>query len=85
MRLIERSSPGEVDLQFMWLPTWIGINSALQQEIEQHVAPLFIGRDLTDAVLNQAHDEIVSFLQKKFPELTGLADYLDGVKFVRSA
>jgi hypothetical protein len=85
MRLIERSGHGQLDLQFLWLPTWIGINSALKEEIERHMNPLFVGKDLTEDTLNEAHDALVDFLQKKFPNLPGLSDYLDALKFVRSS
>lgn len=76
--------PGVVELSYMWLPTFIGMNTVLKKEIETLVGPLLVGRPASDDVLDEAHELIVDFLVKKFP-FPGLRDYLDALKFVADA
>ena len=71
-----------LDLNFMWLPTWVGMNSRLRKELEDALAPVIVGSELTEKRLDEIDSMVIEFLCKKCP-LVGLADYLDGLKFVR--
>ena len=82
MRLVDRSGPGAVGLNWMWLPTWIGMNALLVREIENAVADSVVGKDLTEETLQYAHEQVMNFLLSKFPEIEGLFEYLDGLKYV---
>lgn len=82
MRLVDRTGPGTISLNFMWLPTWIGMNAQLIKEIEEAVAGEIVGRVLTDDTLDLAGARVMHFLSARFPNLAGLEDYLDGMKFV---
>lgn len=82
MLLVVTAEPGVVELNFTWMPLWIGMNSALKKEIEEAIAPVLIGKPLTEETLQNAHDLIINFLVNKFPAIEGLRDYLDAVKFV---
>ena len=84
MKIVQRTGPGEVGLNYMWLPTWIGMNGALIKEIEQYIAPLLVGKPLTDEVLDEAGEAVVRFLSNKFPNLKGIFEYLDGLKYVET-
>lgn len=81
MKLIVRSGPGRVELNYMWLPTFIGMNHALIQEIEAKFSEMLVGKELTGDTLDAAGEEIKTWLSEKFP-IQGLWDYLDGLKFV---
>lgn len=85
MKLVDRTGPNTVGLNYMWLPTWIGMNVMLIKEIEAAVSPVIVGRELTDHVLDEASAAVVRVLQDKYPSLSGLNDFLDGLKFVREA
>jgi len=65
------------------LPTWIGLNSRLIKEIENAVADSLKGRPLTEELLDEASQRVIDFLAKKHSDIEGLAEYLDGLKFVR--
>ena len=82
MRIVHRTEPGVVELNWMWLPSWIGMNQQLTREINEELGKHVIGRHLTDEVLDDISDLIVGYLERRFPHLEGLRDYLDGLKFV---
>jgi hypothetical protein len=80
MRFVLLEDNGVLTLNFMWLPTWIGMNASLKKEIEKALSEKFVGRPSTD--LDAMHEEVIDFLVTKFPH-AGLRDYLDGIKFVQ--
>lgn len=82
MRIVERTGPGKVELAWTWLPTWIGMNKTLIDEIDEAMRPVLVGKALDDATLEEAHYLVLDFLKKKFPQIEGLWDYLDGIKMV---
>jgi hypothetical protein len=82
MRAVVATGFGELELNFQWLPTWIGLNGRLKLELEKELAPHLEGRPLDDDTLDAAHDLVLTFLEARFPSFRGLRDYLDGLKFV---
>lgn len=76
------ASGNAVELNFMWLPTWIGHNHAVKLELEKAIGPHLVGRELTEDVLDEAHQMVLDFLTKKFAQVPGLRHYLDGIKFI---
>ena len=82
MRLVDRTGPGVLSLNYMWLPTWVGMNAQLIKEIETAISDGIVGKPLDEGTLDAAHFAVIEFLGKKFPNITGMFDYLDGVKFV---
>lgn len=85
MKIFVRNGAGSVGLNYMWLPTFIGMNSALIRELEQHVTPIMAGRALTDELLEEGSAAALQFLCERFPHVKGLEEYLDGLKFVEDA
>jgi hypothetical protein len=81
MRLVVKSGPGTVEVAYMWLPTFLGMNSVLMQTIEAEVMPKLVGKDLTDDVLEEANELVLDIICRVHP-LPGLRDYLDALKFV---
>lgn len=82
MRFVERTGPGQVSLNYMWLPTFVGMNAALIKEIDEAMTPIFVGQALTEDLLDRAHDRALELLVAKFPMWAGLFDYLEGIKYV---
>jgi hypothetical protein len=58
------------------------MNNTVKQEIEEAVSPLLVGKDMSEEILDVAHEAVIDFLEKKFSGMDGLRDYLDAVKFV---
>jgi hypothetical protein len=84
MRTVIRTGPGEVQFNWMWLPTWIGMNTHLKREIEENIGKKLIGQPLDEATLDMANEEVIDFLDKRYPGFE-LREYLDSLKFVPSA
>lgn len=82
MRLIVETEPGVLELNFMWLPTWIGMSHPIKKEIEEKIGEKFVGRDLNDGTLDEMDDAIIDLLQDKFPAVH-FKDYLRALKDVR--
>ena len=82
MRLVQLTAPGRVEVNFMWLPTWLGINKEVKEALERELAPL-VGKEATDELLDTVNDKLLTLIEQRFPLIQGLRDYLDGLKFVR--
>ena len=83
MRLVVATEPGVLELNWLWLPTWMGHNSELRKNMEQRLTQSIVGRPMTDDVLDSVHQLVIDYLCEAFPEIKGLRDYLDALKFVR--
>ncbi len=68
----------------MWLPTWVGMNTRLIDELDKHLSKMFVNKVLSDALLDEAHHEVIRFLEKRFPQVEGMFDFLDSIKFVNA-
>jgi hypothetical protein len=84
MRVVQLTAPGRLELNTMWLPTWLGINQTAVKDIEREFAPKVVGRAATEEELDKLNDEVLDILTAKYPQIEGLRDYLDGLKFVRT-
>jgi hypothetical protein len=82
VRFVDRTGPGRLELNYMWMPTWVGMNEALIREIEELLSATIMGQPITDETLDLAHQAVLEILVNKFPALTGLFEYLDGIKYV---
>lgn len=82
MRSIVPASGGALELNYMWLPTFIGMNAVLKKEMEAELQESLRGIPLTEHGLDEAHQRVLEYLVKKFPDVKGLDLYLDGLKFV---
>lgn len=82
MRVVIATKEGQIELAYTWLPTFIGMNTPLKMEMEKALQPKVLGRPLTEQILDEVHDLVVDWLCEKFPQLQGLRDYLDSLKFV---
>jgi hypothetical protein len=81
MRTVIKTGPGEVQLNWMWLPTFIGMDTNVKKELEGALSKRLVGLPLDEATLDMAHEEVLDFLDKRYPGLE-LRTYLDGLKFI---
>lgn len=82
MRAVVATDEGCIELSYMWLPTFIGMNHQLKKELESVLSDKLVGQPLTEEVLDTAHELVVDFLEKKFPATKGLRDVIDSLKYV---
>jgi len=82
MRTVVPVEEGVVEVNWLWLPTFIGMNSILKGELEKELAEQIKGRQLNELTLDFAHVLVVEFLRKKFPTIKGLTEFFDGLKYV---
>lgn len=82
MRTVVATEEGTIEVNWMWLPSFIGMNSQIKLELEKEVSDKFIGAYLNEKTLNEANDLVIKCLQSKFKALKGLEQYLDCLKYV---
>jgi hypothetical protein len=83
MRTVTSPEPGVFEVNWSWLPTFIGMNHKLQERIVAEVTPEILGKPIDDETLDLAHELVIAVIVKEFPRIEGLREYLDGLKFVR--
>jgi hypothetical protein len=66
----------------MWLPSWIGMNPILIKEVGEHMQSKAVGKELTTDMLDELDLEVRAFLCQRFPNISGLDRYLDGLVHV---
>lgn len=79
MRAVVHVDDGVVEVNYMWLPTWIGLNSGLLKEIGAHMQSKAAGLPLNDTTMQALHDALIDFLCVRYPSIKGLKAYLDGL------
>jgi hypothetical protein len=56
-------------LNYMWMPTWLGLNAELLADMEKQLAEKFVGCVCDDKTLLAMHCTVKMFLRERFPEL----------------
>ena len=82
MRLVVQTDPGVLELNYTWLPTWIGINNAFKNEMEKKLKAEIVGLTLDERGLEKAHRLVIDYICEKNPGIKGLYEYLDAMKYV---
>lgn len=84
MRVVVRvpDEPGVLELNFMWLPTWIGMNVRLQAQLKEKLGKAFVGKEINDEALDEMSKIVVDTLVELFPAIKGLRQYLEAIKFI---
>jgi hypothetical protein len=82
MRAVVVTEPGKVELNWSWLPTFIGMSSDMLRRMEKKLSPLLVGKPLTEETLDAAHELALDFICQEHHAIRGLRDYLDSLKFV---
>ncbi len=79
MRTVIKTAPGVVELNYMWLPTFVGMNSTLKWKMEQRLKPKLEGKELTNSLLDEANELVIKFLCEEFP-VEGLGEHLRSLR-----
>jgi len=82
MRTVVRTQEGVLELNYMWLPCWIGMNSILKADIERELSKRIVGLEMSKDTLDKIDQMIIDFLGEHNQHIEGLKDFLDGLKFV---
>ncbi len=80
MRAIVHTGDGVVELNYLWLPTIIGMSASLKQAMEKALREELKGIPLDDAGLDRAHAIVVQYIIEKFPNVRGLDKYIAGMR-----
>lgn len=83
MRTVVLTDPGTLEVNWQWLPTWVGINQQLLKKLEQEITPLVKGKALSESDLDVISDKVIEVIVRECP-LPGVRDYLDGLKFIQT-
>ncbi len=81
MHLVVEEEPGVLSVNYMWLPTWLGMNSAVVNELGASIGPQLVGLGREEA-LKKGHELAVEYLVNRFSTIKGLREYLQGVSQV---
>jgi hypothetical protein len=74
--------PNVVDLNFMWLPTFIGQNVVMLKELKKEIELEFKGQLLTEETLWAMHHAVIRWLEAKFP-FEGISKYLHAIEEIK--
>jgi len=83
MRFVTITAPGRLELNYMWLPTWLGMNREMNEALDRHLRTKVIGMEITEDNLDAINELVIDGVLLKYP-IEGLRDYLDGLKFVKT-
>ncbi len=82
MRLVTVTGPGRIEFNFMWAPGFIAFDNRFKMELEKSLGPELVGKDLTEELLDWAHEKVLDAICARHSVIEGLRDYLDAIKFV---
>ncbi len=83
MRTVVRTKEGVLELNYMWLPTWIGMNATLKKSVEDKLTDRIVGMEMTEESLDLIDALVIDCLLSMVPHVDGLRDYLEGLKFIQ--
>lgn len=75
MKLVQLRQ-GVFDLQWAWLPFWMGVDVSLRNEVERELQDVLLlnGATLTEQDADLLSDHVLKILKRRKPEA---AEYLD--------
>jgi len=83
MLTVQLAKDGALELNWMWLPTFIGQNYPVMRELEKVWRSQFAGKlKLNEEGLREAHEFTLKWLCDKF-KINGLGEYLRAIENVR--
>lgn len=82
MMLVHYAQDGVLELNWMWLPTWLGMNNDFKAGLESHIRGLKLDAHDPDHLLWQVHMKVIDYIEEKFTDLEGLRFYLEAVSQV---
>ena len=72
IRLIVGTDPQTVEINYTWLPTWLGLNEQLISKLADRIRPLAVGRVIDDDTLTVLENRLILLLVQEFPYIEGL-------------
>lgn len=84
MRLVQIRD-GVLEVRWTWLPFWLATNPKLKEKLEEEMrdAIRLGGLSENEPDLDSMHNYVAKRLQEMFPSHPGLAELLDGLKYVQ--
>jgi hypothetical protein len=82
MFAVVRAGQGILEVNYTWLPSWIGLNSKLLADIGNSVSSSVVGLPLEEAE-RVGHAAVVRYVVNAYPDLEGLEEYLNALKLVK--
>lgn len=82
MRVVVATLPGVVELNWQWLPTWLGLNTQLKAEVDKAVREEIVGKVLNEETLEWAHEKVVEVILSKYSGISGLREFFEALKNV---
>jgi hypothetical protein len=79
---VNHDDPNVIELNFMWLPTFIGQNTMILKELRQALGKEFVGKQITEKTLWAMHQRVIQWLEAKFP-FEGVGKYLHAIEEVK--
>ena len=79
MRLVVLTDPGTLEINYTWLPTWIGMNTALVQRLGNVLRKQLLHAQVSEATVAMAESLLLDALDKEFPYVDGLRQLLLGL------
>ena len=83
MDLVVPSIDGGLEINFSWLPTWLGLNQPMLRVIDAGLQESFQGRAFTPELMAEMNQKVIELLVKEFPAIKGLDQLLSAVAHVR--
>jgi hypothetical protein len=83
LRLVVATDPETVEINYTWLPTWLGLNEQLLRKLADRIRPVVVGRPLDDATLALAECTLIMLLMDEFSYIEGLEEVLRSVHNVK--
>ena len=82
MRLVQFDDGGVIQLRWMWLPTFIGQNAGLLQQLRNALNKEFIHKEVNETLLDEIHEYVISWFVDKV-RIRGFREYLEGISSVK--
>jgi hypothetical protein len=84
MRLVHVShdDPTVLELDWMWLPSFIGQDHALMSKLQKELKEKFGGRQIREDTLSAIHQFVLDWLDAQYA-MKGLREYLAAIHHVR--
>jgi hypothetical protein len=85
VRLVHKTESGKLELNWMWLPTCVGMNPAFVKDLDTRLRDLAVGRALTEELHDQMDATVIEAVCSYFPGVQGIDEYLNGLRHVKEA
>lgn len=82
MYLVVATDYGVLEINYPWLPTWMGMNTKLVERLQEKLREAVCGRPMNEQTMADAHELVRTTLCELYPAFTGLPEFLDAIRQV---